>query len=159
MVKFEKVQEKMKYLAFGKTKPETKRAAAKGDKLEVSESSKAKELLAKQSKRVETEILKVKALKQGRTGSVFKMRGIVEGKKKAKQDAHAVIDKETGEMVVSNEEIKRVTLSYCLNVLKNNEPDKEFEELVQLKEQAHSLRMECKGEDTEISEEEFFSVL
>ena len=118
MGKFEKVQEKMKYLAFGKTKPETKRAAAKGYIVEESEVSKAKQLLSKQSEKLETEILKVKALKQGRTGSVFKMRGIVEGKKKAKQDAQAVIDKETGELVVSNKEIKRVTLSYCLNVLK-----------------------------------------
>ena len=80
-------------------------------KLEVSESSKAKELLAKQSKRMETERLKVNALKQGQTGSVFKMRDIVGGKKKANQDAHAVNDKETGEMVVSNEEMKIVTLS------------------------------------------------
>ena len=44
-------------------------------------------------------------------------------------------------------------------MLNKIEPDKEFEELVQLKEQAHSLRMESEDEYTDISEEEFFSVL
>ena len=44
-------------------------------------------------------------------------------------------------------------------MLKNNEPDKEFEDLVQLKEQAHALRMESEDDDTEITEEEFFTVL
>ena len=39
------------------------------------------------------------------------------------------------------------------------EPEKEFEELVQLKEKAYSLRMESENEDTDISEEELVSVL
>ena len=92
---------------------------------------------------------------------MFKMREVVAGKKKAKQEAHSVKDKETGELVVSNEEIKRVTLSYCLNVLKNNDPDKEFEQLIKLKEQAHAMRMTSKDDETyeDITEEEFFTTL
>ena len=38
MVKVEKVQETMKYLAFGKTKPETKKAVAKRDKAKKEDS-------------------------------------------------------------------------------------------------------------------------
>ena len=74
--------------------------------LEVSESSKAKELFAKQSKKILTERLKGNALKQGQTRSVFMMSGLVEGNKKAKQDAHAVNNKETGEIYL-REDMKR----------------------------------------------------
>ena len=45
------------------------------------------------------------------------MREAIVGKKKAKQEAHAVLDEETKELVVANSEIKRVTLEYCLKVL------------------------------------------
>ena len=52
-------------------------------------------------------------------------------------------------------------LKYCLNVLKNNEPDEAFKELKELKEEVHKLRMEDnnKDEHCDISEEDFFSVL
>ena len=72
MLKVEKVQEKIKYTAFGKTKPESKRAVAKRDKIEKEDTEKAKDLLARQSDKIDAEIMKVKSLKQGRTGSVFK---------------------------------------------------------------------------------------
>ena len=39
--------------------------------------------------------------------NVFKMREVVVGKKKARQEAHAVVDEETKELVVSNAEIKK----------------------------------------------------
>ena len=161
MAKVEKVQEKMQYLAFGKIKPETKRAVAKRDKAEKEDSEKAKQLLTRQSDKMEAEILKVKSLKQGRTGSVFKMREVIGGKKKGKQEAHAIKDNETGEMVVSNMEIKRVFLSYCLNILKNNEPKEEVKELVKLKEEVHEMRMLEKENESEneISEEEFFTAV
>jgi hypothetical protein len=159
MADIEKVQEKLKYCAFGKTKTQTKRAAKKAIKTKSGDSEKAKELLAKQSTKMESEILRVKGMKQGRTGSVFKMREIIGGKKKAKKEAHAVKDSESGEMVVSNEEIKRVTLKYCLNVLKNNEPEDKFKNLVELKEQVHQMRMKDNNNETEddITDEEFFT--
>ena len=70
--------------------------------------------------------MNAKALKQGRTTKVFKIRDVIIGKKKAKQEAHAVYDEEKKEVVVSNEEIKKVTLNYCMRVLGNNKPDSEF---------------------------------
>ena len=39
--------------------------------------------------------------------------------KKQQQEEHAVKDPKTGETVVSTEEIKRVNLEHCENVLKN----------------------------------------
>ena len=63
--------------------------------------------------------------------------------------------------MVSNEGIKTTTLKYCLKVLENNEPTEGVKELVSLKEEAHKMRMNERvvEEDTEISEEEFFSTL
>ena len=92
---------------------------------------------------------------------MFKMRDIVAGKRKAKPEAHAIKDDDTNELVVSNQEIKNVSLKYCLKVLKNNEPDEAFKELKELKERAHKLRMEDKEQDDEldISEEDLFGVL
>ena len=63
--------------------------------------------------------------------------------------------------MVSNSEIKKVTLKYCLKTLENNKPEKEVEELVELKNEVHKLRMQDKTHDKEyrITEENFFMVL
>ena len=55
--------------------------------------------------------------------------------------AHAIADPATGHVVVSAEEIKRVSLEYCKKVLTNNVPDKEFEKEIELKENMHKERM------------------
>ena len=54
------------------------------------------------------------------------MGEVVAGSKKAAQEAQAVIEPESGELVVSNCEIKSVILAYCLDVLRNKKPDKQF---------------------------------
>ena len=100
MEKFEKLNNRMKHKAFGKTKAKTsKNAEDNGKKVEESEEE--------QSDKMEAEILKVKALKQGRTANVFKIREAVVGKKKTRQEAHAIFDEDTKELVVSNSEIKK----------------------------------------------------
>ena len=50
------------------------------------------------------------------------MRELVAGPKKQQQEANAVKDPKTGKTVVSSEDIKRVNLEHCVNVLKNNTP-------------------------------------
>ena len=50
--------------------------------------------------------------KFGRVTNVFKMKEIVAGAKKRPQEAHAVLDVETKNLVVSTEEIKKVTLNH-----------------------------------------------
>ena len=159
--KFERLHNKMKYKAFGKTKPKTMKAECREIKADESEEEQAKCILKKQSDKIEAEIIKVKSLKQGRVNNVFKMREVVVGKKKARQEAHAVVDEETKELVVSNAEIKRVTLDYCMKVLKNNEPAEEFKVFANLKEEVHRLQMEDKEmkEETDITLEYFFLTL
>ena len=62
------------------------------------------------------------------------MKDIVAGKKKAPAEAQAIKDPDTGELVVSNSKINEVTLKYCLNTLKNNDPEEDVKELIELKE-------------------------
>ena len=84
------------------------------------ETIKAKELLARQSEQIEKDILDIKSSTQGRAAKVFKMKTKLGGSNKGAQDAHAIKDPGTGELLVSTEEIKRATLDYNCQVLKNS---------------------------------------
>ena len=159
MEKVEQINTKMKWIAFDKTKPKTRKEVVKG--VEQSEEEQGKQLLTKQNERMEAEIKKIKAENKGRVTQVYKMRELIAGTKKAAQEANAIVDFRTNELVVSNSEIKQVTLDYCLQVLSNNEPDPRVKELVQYKEIVHNLRMMDKENDydNEITDEDFFMVL
>ena len=137
ITKVEKLQEKSKFIAFNKTKIRQRKLAMK-----ECETIKAKELLARQSEQIEKDILDIKSSTQGRAAKVFKMKTKLGGSNKGAQDAHAIKDPGTGELLVSTEEIKRATLDYNCQVLKNNVAEEGFEELVKLKEDLHDKRME-----------------
>jgi hypothetical protein len=88
------------------------------------------------------------------------MREIVAGPKKPKQEAHAVIDAMNDEVVVSNDEIKRVNLEHCLKVLKDKEPVDEVKLLVKLESDLHDILMsEETDKDLEVSEDEYNKVV
>ena len=141
--KVEKLQNKAKFVAFNKTK--IKREKPKNvDALNDLEPSKAHEILTRQSEQIEKEILEIKSSNQGRAYKVFKMRARIGGTKKGAQEAHAIKDPISGELLVATEEIKRATLEYNCNVLKNNEAEEGFEELVKIKEDLHENRMRDK---------------
>ena len=97
----------MKWTAFGKTKQRTNKAHAKEAHSKADDDAKAKNLMTKETERLEAEIIKVKAMKQGRASKVFKMREVISGSKKAGKDAHAILNPRTNEMVVANNEIKK----------------------------------------------------
>ena len=63
-----------------------------------------------------------------------------------------------GELIVSNSKIKKVTLEYCLRTLKNNEPEEEAKEAIELKEEIHKSWMNDKTnhEENKITDEDFF---
>ena len=50
-------------------------------------------------------------------------------------------------MVVANEEIKRVTLEYCVKNLENGSPDPEVEQDATIKRQLHDMRMKDTDDD------------
>ena len=50
-------------------------------------------------------------------------------------------------MVVSPDEIKRVSLDHYLDVLKKNEPEDEAAELIERVHEVHTRMMECTDDD------------
>ena len=68
------------------------------------------------------------------------------------QEASAVFDIENNELVVSNKDIKRVTLKHCMNTLENKKPDKDVEGLVELINKVHEKIM-IEEDDEQIDEQ------
>ena len=165
--KTDALQTKIMFKSFGKSKPMTVRANrrrleddAKSALRLVDDEVKAKELRQKQSEIIEEQINKIKEQGYGRVANVFKMREEIAGPKKQPQEPHAVKDPKTGKNVVSTEEIKRVNLEHCVNVLKNNKPKPEVEDLLKFESALHDLMMEDKTDyETNISEDDFKKVV
>ena len=136
MRKFEKLQDKAKFKAFNKTKIKGKKS------LKSSQGKKdVKELLKEQSEKIEKEILDIKQCNQGRCSKVFQMKSKINGSKISNQEAHAIKDPKTGDLIVAREEIKIASLEYNCDVLKNNEPEEGFKDMVEIKEKLHDGRM------------------
>ena len=58
------------------------------------------------------------------------MRNKKTGGNKQGQEPNAIRDPETGELLVNKEEIKRATLAYCVNNLKNFAPQEDMKTVV-----------------------------
>ena len=156
MEKVEAIEEKVKFKAFGKTKPQTRK------KLEGKNKLKDEELLRKQAMAIEEEIRKVKAETKGKVGRVYAMKKIVNGSKNEAQEPVAIKDPSTNQLVVSPEEIKKVTLKYCVDNLRKNERDEKGKREDDIKQKVHEIRMKEKKEeeeDCEFEEEDFATVL
>ena len=111
----EKIFDKIKFQSFGKTKIRKSKTKSKADTIEENRSGEAyaKNLMKKQSDILANEIADIKDMKQGRTSKVFKLRERIIGTKKQGQEACAVKDPKTKELIVATEETKRVSLEYC----------------------------------------------
>ena len=108
---------------------------------------------------MEAEIKKVTSSKLGRCVKVFKMREVVAGPKKGGQEALAVKDSRSGELVAASSEIRRVGLEYCLDTLNNNKPTEKFKTLNELKKDVHKSRMKDEDGLFEITEADFWQVI
>ena len=69
------------------------------------------------------------------------MCDLVAGPKKAGQDAQAVVDSRTGELVVAYSAIQRTSLEYCLDTLEKNKPKEPFKEMAKANQKLHEMRM------------------
>ena len=166
MKKIYAIMDSVKFKAINKTKPMTKKATHRRLEIRLAaaqgldDQEKVRELMNKQFDQLEEEINKLKENKYGRVTNVFKMREIVSGPKKGKQEAHAVLDKETDELVVSSEGIKKLTLKHCIDTLKDNKPEENVEPLVKAISEAHDFRMnEDDGDSMNIFKEEFDTIV
>ena len=84
------------------------------------------------------------------------MKEIVDGPKKPCQEPSAIKNPKTGDLVVSNEEIKKVTLAYCVN----NFTKKKQDVVANLRNTLNELIMDvCKDEDLEIVKNDFDEVI
>ena len=155
MKKVDTIDDQIKYKAFGKTRISYNKATIKKEpKKDVDSSDVA--LLKRQSQRMEEQILKIKSKNQGRAVNVFKMKDIIMGSKKGGQEATAIQDPKTGDLVVANEQIKEVTLTYCVDNLKKQYDKDQYN----LKKMLHELRMEDDNDiGFEIEECDFDEVL
>ena len=118
-----------------------------------------KSLSMKQVEKLEEAISKVSSGNKGRCGKVFEMKTIVEGPKKAGQEALAVKNPSNGEVVVNSKEVKKVTLKYCLDVLNNNEPDDGVAESVEITNSIFKEIIKSKDGEFEVTEDGFEEVL
>ena len=117
--------------------------------MEESSEEKNKKLLAIQS---ENFSLKVKNLKEtkclkGRSAAVFQLRSDVVGSRNIASEPSAVKDHLTDQLVTTVDEIKRVSLSYCVNLLTNRPPKETYEEDLAMKNLLHEAHMNEKVDD------------
>ena len=166
MKKNDAIMNKVKFKVFGKSKQMTKKASERRleDRLKAAQGldseEKVRDLMRKQYNSMEEEINKLKHAKYGRSTNVFKMKEIVAGAKKSPQEPHAVLDAETEELVVSNEDIKKVTLKHCVKSLENNVPDEKVKHIVNLVNKVHDKRMiEEDSEEVEVTLDDFEEVV
>ena len=142
-------------IAFGKTRATSNKKVVNSEN-NLNQEEKDEELLKRQSSKIEEQINVIKSQKLGRAGSVFKMREAICGPKKKGQEPNAIKNPKTGDLVVSSEEIKKVTLAYCVENLTNNNPDEEVKQLVDIKKQLHESRMkDTESEGFEVKKESF----
>ena len=113
-----------------------------------SQKQKDDETHARQTHKIESAIEEIRTSKQGRVGNVFRIKKLIAGPKKTPQEAAAIKDPKTGELLVNKDDIKRATLEYCVNNLKNNEPDDDVKEKVQKRKRDQVEKMQEKHGDT-----------
>ena len=127
------IDTKVKFRAFGKTKPSVKTYSTTRKCMKMCEihpcdncknqKEKDEETYRRQTQRIELAIEQIRESKQGRVGNVFMLKRNIAGPNKTPQEAAAVRDPINGELLVNKSEIKETTLTYCINNLKNNIPD------------------------------------
>ena len=123
ITKCESLEKKVKFAAFGKTRASNKRLGKEKENQEESQKDKDIKLLKRQSAKIESEINKITSSNGGgRVGNVFKMRKMIAGQRKDIQEPTAIKDPETDKIVMEADEIKKVTLQYCVNNLKSRNP-------------------------------------
>ena len=104
MKKVEAIENKIKFKAFGKTKPPTTKKQARN--CLISE----EDLLRRQSDKIEEDIMKIKEGKNGRVGQVYGMMKYLNGD--TNQEPVAIKEPNTNQLMVGPEDIKNVTLKY-----------------------------------------------
>ena len=98
--KISNIDDKIRYSAFGKTKIKNKKTKKEPSPNQTEEDAN-KETLSKESKKIEEQVEALKKSKLGRVGQIMKMRSIISGPRRKSQEAIALKDSRSGELVVT----------------------------------------------------------
>ena len=156
--KVDKIETKIKFASFGKTKTSLKRVKSDSSRPndDIDQKAKDEELLLKQSEHIEHEIYKIKVSGQGRAGNIFKIMNSITDPKKGGQEASAVRDPDNDELAVTPEDIKKVTLKYCVKNLTKNTPYKDVKDIVRKRKDDQIAKMNNKSDKGyEVTEKRF----
>ena len=124
----------------------------------LGESNVAKDLIEKQSKMIDEEVVKIQKGNNGKVGQIFKIAKQLKGE--ALNQAHAVKDPETKRLVVEQSEIKSISLKFCKKVLERNEPKKEMGKMFEMRKTLNEERLsENVGEGFKASKDVYDQVL
>ena len=91
-------------------------------------------------------LMKIKTTK-GKAASIFKLKERVLGSRKTAPEPTVMHDPRTDTLVDSSQKIKKVSLQYCIDLLKTRPPKEGFDEIVERKRILHDERMQEKIED------------
>ena len=95
---------------------------------------------------------------KGNSAAVFALRDIILGKKKSPQEPVVLVNPENGSKVYNPDDIKEISLKYCVNLLKKKEPVPAYANVVKGKRDIHKVRMlEMIPEDLDEMPEENFN--
>ena len=84
---------------------------------------------------------------KGRAAATFHLKEKILGNKKTQQEPIAILDPETGYEVNKTKDIKKVSLNYCVKLLKDREAKEGYREVVREKDILHNERMKEKVVD------------
>ena len=136
-LKFDKFLDNIRFKAFGKVSinNKTNNKMIKNDLENKTDEERAKVIREEEIKRCNNELEDIEKAGPGKVGKVWKLRKNIIGGKKESMEATAIVNPMTGQLVVSRNEVREVTLKYCVETLKSNEPDKNFVEEIEEKKE------------------------
>ena len=158
--KVEALENKLRFKSFGKytVKSENKRREKiEEEQKDLTDEEKAKDLLEKQTKRIDESIKEIEKKGLSKVGRIHEVARQAKGKGKGAGQPTAIIDPNTGKLVVDKEEIKKTTVQYCKQVLTKNDPDNDFKTMAKIKEILHEQRMKARLDEGFFAEKEVFN--
>ena len=129
--KFEKINNKIKFEAFGKVTIGDHRIETTEEK----EDKDPEQVFEEQVLKAKEEIERMKGLNKGKAANVWDVRKKIMGNQKT-IEATAIVNPNTNKKVVGKNEIKKVILEYCQKTLENNKPEDDYKEKIKSKESA-----------------------
>ena len=132
MTNIEKIQDKIKYMAFGKVTiggKKSNREEVECDAEEMEET--AENTFKKQIDKAQEEIKQIEKENKCRAGRVWEIRKRVLGGTKVVSEVNAIEDPKTKRLVVTRSEVKNITLEYCKETLTQNKPEHEAKEVIE----------------------------